>query len=52
MDPESARKIAVFADIDPIYAMACISAERAKDEETKQNWEALAHHLETHQIAA
>lgn len=42
MDAESARKIAVFLNLDEHYVMACVAAERSKDEETKQSWLDLA----------
>lgn len=42
MDAESARKAAVFLNLDEHYIMACVSAERAKDEKTKQSWLTLA----------
>lgn len=36
---ETAYKIAEMLNVDPAYVMACLAAERAKDERVRETWQ-------------
>lgn len=46
MDDANTIKLAVFLDIDPAYALACINAERAKSATTAAAWRAIVQRVE------
>ncbi len=51
MDANSARKIAIFLNLNPQSVMAWCAAEAEKDEDTKQEWIALATAIENSKAA-
>lgn len=51
-DDVIASRLAVLADLDPGYVVACIHAERAQDDQTRTLWTGIADRLQRSGLAA